>query len=166
MYLLLIHADVWKKPTQYCKAIILQLEKNPQHSKNWTMASRPITSWQIDGKKWKQWQIFFSWSYTLSGSPHLMEWGCTVFTLDLEPKFSLRNKKGFVVLACSFHMLELCFQPSLLHGAPSAAESTASLRPDPGVPPLVTFSLSSRQGDLAPFYLFLWFHYILKLFFK
>ena len=105
-------------------------------------------------------------SYTLSGSPHLMEWGCTVFTLDLEPKFSLRNKKGFVVLACSFHMLELCFQPSLLHGAPSAAESTASLRPDPGVPPLVTFSLSSRQGDLAPFYLFLWFHYILKLFFK
>jgi len=27
VYLLLIHADVWKKPTQYCKAIILQLKK-------------------------------------------------------------------------------------------------------------------------------------------
>ena len=26
------------------------------------MASVPITSWQIDGKKWKQWQILFSWS--------------------------------------------------------------------------------------------------------
>ena len=26
------------------------------------MASNPITSWQIDmGKKWKQWQILFSW---------------------------------------------------------------------------------------------------------
>ena len=25
------------------------------------MASSPITSWQIDGKKWKQWQILFSW---------------------------------------------------------------------------------------------------------
>ena len=25
------------------------------------MASSPITSWQIDGGKWKQWQILFSW---------------------------------------------------------------------------------------------------------
>ena len=24
------------------------------------MASGPITSWQIDGEKWKQWQILFS----------------------------------------------------------------------------------------------------------
>ena len=26
------------------------------------MASSPITSQQIEGKKWKQWQIFFSWA--------------------------------------------------------------------------------------------------------
>ena len=26
------------------------------------MASSPITSWKIDGKKWKQWQILFSWA--------------------------------------------------------------------------------------------------------
>ena len=26
------------------------------------MASGPITSWQIDGEKWKQWQIFLSWA--------------------------------------------------------------------------------------------------------
>ena len=25
-------------------------------------ASSPITSWQIDGKQWKQWQMFFSWA--------------------------------------------------------------------------------------------------------
>ena len=25
------------------------------------MASSPITSWQIEGGKWKQWQILFSW---------------------------------------------------------------------------------------------------------
>ena len=25
-------------------------------------ASGPITSWQIDGEKWKQWQILFSWA--------------------------------------------------------------------------------------------------------
>ena len=26
------------------------------------MASGPITLWQIDGEKWKQWQIFFPWA--------------------------------------------------------------------------------------------------------
>ena len=26
------------------------------------IASGPITSWQIEGKKWKQWQILFSWA--------------------------------------------------------------------------------------------------------
>jgi len=26
------------------------------------MVSNPITSWQIDGKKWKQWEILFSWA--------------------------------------------------------------------------------------------------------
>ena len=25
------------------------------------MASGPITSWQIDGKQWKQWETLFSW---------------------------------------------------------------------------------------------------------
>ena len=27
-YIWLIHADVWQKPTQYCKAIIFQLKVN------------------------------------------------------------------------------------------------------------------------------------------
>ena len=26
------------------------------------MASGPMTSWQLDGEKWKQWQILFSWA--------------------------------------------------------------------------------------------------------
>ena len=26
------------------------------------MTSGPITSWQIDGKQWKQWQTIFSWA--------------------------------------------------------------------------------------------------------
>ena len=28
VYLWLIHVDVWQKPTQYCKAIIIQLKMN------------------------------------------------------------------------------------------------------------------------------------------
>ena len=26
-----------------------------------SMASSPVTSWQIEGGKWRQWQILFSW---------------------------------------------------------------------------------------------------------
>ena len=27
-----------------------------------SMASSPITSWKIDGEKWKQWQVLVSWA--------------------------------------------------------------------------------------------------------
>ena len=38
----------------------LGLKLNIQKTK--IMASCSITSWQITGKKWKQWQILFSWA--------------------------------------------------------------------------------------------------------
>ena len=34
--------------------------KNTQKMK--IMACGPITSWKIEGKKWKQWQTLFSWA--------------------------------------------------------------------------------------------------------
>ena len=36
------------------------LKLNIQKTK--IMAFGPITSWQIEGEKWKQWQILFSWA--------------------------------------------------------------------------------------------------------
>ena len=36
------------------------LKLNIQKTKN--LGSGPITSWQIDGGKWKQWQTLFSWA--------------------------------------------------------------------------------------------------------
>ena len=36
------------------------LKLNIQNTK--IMASGPITSWEIDGKQWKQWQTLFSWA--------------------------------------------------------------------------------------------------------
>ena len=36
------------------------LKLNIQKTK--IMTSGPITSWQIDGGKWNQWQILFSWA--------------------------------------------------------------------------------------------------------
>ena len=38
----------------------LNLKLNIQKTK--IMASSPITSWQVDGEKWEQWHIFFSWA--------------------------------------------------------------------------------------------------------
>ena len=39
---------------------IVGLKLNIQKTK--IMASSPITSWQIDGKQWKQWQTLFFWA--------------------------------------------------------------------------------------------------------
>ena len=36
------------------------LKLNIQKTK--IMAASPVTSWQIDVEKWRQWQIFFSWA--------------------------------------------------------------------------------------------------------
>ena len=39
------------------------LKLNIQKTK--IMASGPITSWQIDGKQWKQWETLFFWALKL-----------------------------------------------------------------------------------------------------
>ena len=36
------------------------LKLNIQETK--IMASGPVTSWQVDGKQWKQWQTLFYWA--------------------------------------------------------------------------------------------------------
>ena len=46
------------KVKEESKKVALKL--NIQKTK--IMASGPITSWQIDGKTWKQWQTLFSWA--------------------------------------------------------------------------------------------------------
>ena len=38
----LIHADVWQKPTQYCKAILLQLKRNKFKKKKESMVWRQM----------------------------------------------------------------------------------------------------------------------------
>ena len=43
-YLWLIHVDVWQKPTQFCKAIILQLKINNIFFKKRLPGKKPTTS--------------------------------------------------------------------------------------------------------------------------
>ena len=48
------------------------------------MASGPTTSWQIDGEKWKQWQIL------LSGAPKSLE--MVTVAMKLKDLYSLEGK--------------------------------------------------------------------------
>ena len=47
IYLWLIHADVWQKPPQLCKAIILQLKKVKKK-----IVEQP---WDASGEEWEGW---------------------------------------------------------------------------------------------------------------
>jgi len=46
IYLWLIHVDIWQKPTQYCKAILLQLKRNKL--KKFCQTIHPIKTWADD----------------------------------------------------------------------------------------------------------------------
>ena len=50
--------NLLKKVKEQSEKVGLQL--NIQKTK--IMASSPITSWQIDGKQWKQWLTLFFWA--------------------------------------------------------------------------------------------------------
>ena len=58
------------------------LKLNIQKTK--IMASSPITSWQIDGKQWKQWQILF-W-----GAPKSLQ--VVIVAMKLKDAYSLKGK--------------------------------------------------------------------------
>ena len=51
------------------KSLLMKVKKESEKTglklniqKSEIMASGPITSWQIEGEKWKQWQTLFSWA--------------------------------------------------------------------------------------------------------
>ena len=58
------------------------LKLNMQKTK--VIASSPITSWQIEGEKWKPWQILFSWA------PKSLQ--MVTATLKLKDAYSLEEK--------------------------------------------------------------------------
>ena len=58
-----------KESEEELKSLLMTVKKESEKAglkfniqKTRIMAFSPITSWQIDGKKWKQWQILFSWA--------------------------------------------------------------------------------------------------------
>ena len=58
------------------------LKLNIQKTK--IMASSPITSWQIDGKQWKQWLTLFFWA------PKSLQ--IVIAAMELKDAYSLEGK--------------------------------------------------------------------------
>ena len=73
------------------KSLLMQVKEESEKAglkfniqKTKIMASGPITSWQIDGKQWKQWQTLFSWA------PESLQ--RVTATMKSEDAFSLEEK--------------------------------------------------------------------------
>ena len=60
---------LWQKVEEEVKSLLMKVKEESEKvglklniQKMKIMASGPITSWQTEGEKWKQWQIFSSWA--------------------------------------------------------------------------------------------------------
>ena len=80
------------------------LKLNIQKTK--IMASGPNTSWQIDGKQWKQWQFLFSWapkSLQMVTTAMKLKEACSLREKEIHThlnaefqRISRKDKKGFL----------------------------------------------------------------------
>ena len=62
------------------------------------MASSPITSWQMDGKQWKQWQTLFSWApKSLPMVTAAVKWkdACSLEESHDQPRQHIKKQKHY-----------------------------------------------------------------------
>ena len=64
--------------------MFIKVDLNLNIQKTKIMASSPVTSWQIDGKQWKQGQTFFG------GAPKLLQ--MVTAAMKLKDAYSLEEK--------------------------------------------------------------------------
>ena len=63
------YASLMAESKEELKSLLMKVEEKSEKAglklniqKTNIMATSTITSWQIDGQKWKQWQTLFSWA--------------------------------------------------------------------------------------------------------
>ena len=105
-----LHVDVWQKPTQYCKAIILQLKINLKDLL--VLQYSAISFWQL-----LQFSLLFS-SVALrsvfSVKLFIFHLLCLIFGVFSGGLYILKKKKKTILKAFSLHILLLHFPSSLL----------------------------------------------------
>ena len=81
------------------KSLLMKVKKESEKAglklniqKTQIMASGPITSWQIDGKQWKQWETLFSWA------PKSLQ--MVTAAMKLKDAYSLEGKLWLTYTAC------------------------------------------------------------------
>ena len=110
------------------------LKLNIQKTK--IMASGPITSWQIDGKQWKQWQTLFSWA------PRSLQMVTTAT--------KLKDTCSWEEVQFSHSVMSSSLRPhELKHARPPCISPTPRVHPNPG--PLSQWCHTTILSSVIPF---------------
>ena len=85
------------------------------------MASGPITSWQIEGEKWKPWQILFSWALKITGNS---DYSCEIKRCLLFGGKAMTNldsvlKIRDITLLTKVQIVKTTFFPVVMYGCES-----------------------------------------------
>ena len=109
---------LWQKSEEELKSLLMKvkvesekvgLKLNIQKTK--IMASHPITSWQIDGKQWKQYQTLFFWA------PKSLQ--MVTAAMKLKDAYSLKIKlfkKQRYYFANKVRLVKAMVFPLVMHG--------------------------------------------------
>ena len=85
------------------------------------MASNPIISWQIEGEKWKQWQIFISWvpkSLQTVICSHKIK-RCLLLGRKAMTNLDSILKSRDIILSTKVHIVKAMISPVVMYGCES-----------------------------------------------
>ena len=125
------HADdttLMAESEEELKGLLMRVNKESEKAglklniqKTKIMASGPITSWRIDGEKWKQWQILFSWDpkslWMVTTAMNLKD-ACSLEG-NLWHKSRQCTKKQRHHLLTKVHIVKVMVFPVVMHGRES-----------------------------------------------
>ena len=85
------------------------------------IASGPITSWQIDGEKWKQWETLFFWGFKITADgdcSHEIK-TCLILGRKVMTNLDIILKSRDVTLLTKVHLVKAMVFPVVLYGCES-----------------------------------------------
>ena len=92
------------------------------------LASGPITSWEIDGEKWKQWQtLFWGSEITADGDcSHEIKDACSLEETYDQPRQNIKNRD--INLPTKVHLVKAMVFPVVMYGCESWTVKKAQCR--------------------------------------
>ena len=107
-----LRASWWKWKRRVKK---IDLKLNSQ--KTQIMASGPVTSWQIDGQQWRQWQTLFSWdSKSLQMVTTAMKLRCLLLGRKAMTNLDSILKSRDITWRTKIHLVKAMVFPVVMYG--------------------------------------------------